>query len=418
MITRGYLPRIAGVRVVLIPRRAVDRCSSGSTMLHPMGREKGRVRSSRSKTPAGADRWRIAVTMADGRRVWRTARTPKEAERIRRALVDARELDLDPTRQTLADYLRSWITSLRSARNQRVRPRTLDVYESTVELHIISGLGRVKLAALTPRRVQEWIDADPGSPRSVILHRAVLRHALNVAVRQRVLPYNPASYVDLPRPGTGIARPLSLDEARALLAATRGDRLAALWRLALVTGLRQGELLGLAWDDVDGATITVGHQLQRLVDPAERAAAHAEGRKARGRWARTPPKARRSLGRVALDADTVAVLDDHRRRMTAERTPDWPFFGLVFVTEEGLPFHTNAIRLLFADACDRAGIPRRRFHDLRHATAHLMNDLGVPLEARKLRLGHNTDIMATHYSGASEVQDRLAVERLAQAIDA
>ena len=382
----------------------------------PMGRDKGTGTIVPTKTPKGAPRWRIAVTMADGRRVWRTARTPREAERIRKSLVEARELDLDPTRQTLAAYLRSWITSLRDARNQRVRPRTLDVYESTVELHIIPALGTVKLAALTPRRIQAWIDADAGSSRSVILHRAVLRHALNLAVRQRLLPYNPASYVDLPRPRADVARPLTLEEARRLLEATRRDRLAALWRLALVTGLREGELLGLAWDDVDGAVITVGHQLQRLVDPAERVAARAAGRRPTGRWARTPPKARRSLARVALDATSASILDEHRRRMTADRTPDWPFFGLVFVTENGLPLHANAIRALFADACDRAGIPRRRFHDLRHATAHLMNDLGVSLEARKLRLGHNTNIMATYYSGASEVQDRLAVELLADAI--
>ncbi len=361
-------------------------------------------------------RFRIAVTMADGRRVWRTARTPREAERIRRDLVEARELDLDPTRQTLAAFLRDWIRGLRDARHQRVRPRTLDGYEATVELHIIPALGRYKLAALTPRRVQAWVDADPGSPRSVILHRAILRHALNVAVRQRVLAYNPAAYVDLPRPRSDVARPLSLDEARRLLEATRTDRLHALWRLAIVTGLRQGELLGLAWDDVDGATITVGHQLQRLVAPAERAVARAEGRKPRGRWVRTPPKARRALGRVALDATTTAILDEHRVRMAAERRPDWPFFGLVFVTEAGLPLHPNAVRALFADACDRVGIPRRRFHDLRHATAHLLSDLGVPIEARKLRLGHSTDIMAAHYSGASEVQDRLAVERLEAAI--
>lgn len=67
----------------------------------PMGREKGQGTVVQTKTPKGADRWRVAVTMPDGRRVWRTAKTPREAERIRRALVEARELDLDPSRQTI-----------------------------------------------------------------------------------------------------------------------------------------------------------------------------------------------------------------------------------------------------------------------------------------------------------------------------
>ena len=365
-------------------------------MIDPMGREKGTGTIVATKTPAGADRWRIAVTMADGRRVWRTARTPKEAERIRAQLVEARELDLDPTRQTLAAYLRSWIASLRDARHQRVRPRTLESYVNVVEHHIIPALGGYKLVAVTPRRIQAWIDADPAAPAGVRLHHAVLRRALNVAARQRLLPYNPASFVELPATRSEVARPLTLDEVRALLAATRGDRLHALWRLAIVTGLRQGELLGLGWDDLDGATLTVNAQLQRL----DR------------RWVRTPPKASRTLTRVALDPGTVAVLEEHRRRMAGERTPLWRYHGLVFVTPAGEPFHNSFIRRIFGEACDAAGIPRRRFHDLRHAAAHLMADVGVSQEARKLRLGHTTDAMASHYSGASEAQDRLTAELL------
>jgi hypothetical protein len=114
-------------------------------------REKGTGTIVPTKTPAGADRYRIAVTMADGRRVWRTARTPKEAERIRKALVEARELDLDPTRQTLADYLRSWIAGLRDARNARVRPRTIENYAMIVERHIIPTTRRTGSFALRTR---------------------------------------------------------------------------------------------------------------------------------------------------------------------------------------------------------------------------------------------------------------------------
>ena len=369
-------------------------------MTAPMGREKGQGTIVPTKTPAGADRWRVAVTMADGRRVWRTARSPREAERIRRQLVEARELDLDPTRQTLAAYLRSWIASLRDARHQRVRPRTIEHYELIVERHIIPALGRLKLAAVTARRVQAWLDADTGAPRTVAHHRAVLRRSLNVAVRQRLLPYNPATLVELPRPRSDAARPLSLDEVHALLAATSGDRLHALWRLAIVTGLRQGELLGLAWDDVDGATVAVRHQLQRLD----------------GSWVLTPPKAARSLARVALDAGTAAALEDHRRRMAAERTPDWQYHGLVFVTPAGQPWHQSEVLRHFHDACDAAGIPRRRFHDLRHTAATVLREVGVAEDARMARLGHSTTQMARHYAGASEAQDRAAADSLGRVI--
>ena len=367
-------------------------------MSAPMARDKGQGTIVPTKTPKGADRWRIAVTMADGRRVWRTARTPREAERIRKQLVEARELDLDPTRQTLAAFLRSWMTSMREGR--RVRPRTLDHYQLVVERHIIPALGNLKLAAVTARRVQAWLDADPGAPRTVHHHRAVLRRALNVAVRQRLLAYNPALAVEIRRPTGDVARPLTLAEARGLLEATRTDRLHALWRLALVTGLRQGELLGLAWDDVDGATITVRHQLQRRD----------------GEWVRTTTKAARKLEHVALDATTAAVLDDHRRRMAQERTPAWRFHGLVFVTPRGEPIHQSEALRLFHEACDRAGVPRRRFHDLRGTSATLMREVGVPEDDRMARLGHSTTEMARHYAGASETRDRLAVDRLAEAI--
>lgn len=115
-------------------------------MLHPMGRPKGQgTIVPIPPSPGGTKRWRVAVTMPDGRRVWRTAHSPREAERIRAQLVEARELDLDPTRQTLAAYLRGWIDAM--ALHGRVRPRTLDHYRLIVETHIVPALGSLKLSA-------------------------------------------------------------------------------------------------------------------------------------------------------------------------------------------------------------------------------------------------------------------------------
>lgn len=373
--------------------------------------------------PAADPRYRVAVTMSDGHRVWRTARTRRAAERIRRELVEARELELDPTRQTLGGYLRSWIAGLRSAKNERVRPRTLEHYELVVEKHIIPTLGDLKLSAVTARRVQAWIDADEGKPRTVRHHHAVLRHALNVAVKQRLLAWNPASAVYLPDlDGAEIAKPLGIDDARKLLDATAGgdgkprDRLHALWRLALVTGMREAELLGLPWDDVADGTITVRTQLQRLIPDEERAAAKAEGRKPRGVWVRAAPKAARSVKAIALDPATAAVLEEHRVTQAAERRADWAYFGLVFLTPDGNPYHRTDLRKLFAAACTRAGIEPRRFHDLRHSSAHLLRDAGVAEDTRMARLGHNTTAMARHYSGASQTQDQDAADRLGRAL--
>jgi integrase len=350
-------------------------------------------------------RFRIAVTMADGRRVWRRARTPKQAERIRAQLVEARELDLDPTRQTLAAWLRSWIESLRDARRQRLAPRTLANYAMNHELHIIPGLdpkGRLPLTKVTASRIQAWLDASEGSARSIHHRRAVLRQALNRAVRQRLLAYNPAAgkAIELPDPAWHGARPLTIDEARALLAASEGSRWHPLWRLAIVTGLRYGELMGLTWDDVEPGAVVVRAQLQRIA----------------GSWVRRSTKSARTMERVAIDPKTAAILDAHRLRMAAERTDDWEYFGHVFTDELGQPHDHKRVLTAFHLACDAAGIPRRRFHDMRASSATLMRGLGVAEDTRMSRMGHSTTTMARHYAAASETQDRLAVEKLAEAI--
>jgi integrase len=345
-------------------------------------------------------RYRVAVTMADGRRIWRRARTPDQAERIRAELVEARELELDPTRLTLSAFLRSWIASLRDAKRQRVAPRTLAHYAMIVERHIIPALGAYPLTRVTTRRVQAWLDADPASPQTVRHHHAVLRRAMNVAVRQRLMAYNPTAGVELPRPDWEGGDPLTFDEARRLLDTSRDDRLHALWRLALVTGLRQAELLGLAWEDVAGDQLVVRGQLQRLS----------------GQWVRTRTKAARALDRIALDPVTVGVLEEHRRRQADERRPEWAYFGLVFVTAAGNPLHGSEVLRAFRAACDRAGISRRRFHDLRGTSATLLRALGVAEDARQARLGHATAKMARHYAQASAEQDRAAVLALSEAL--
>ena len=426
----------------------------------PMAKDKGQGTGPFVvKTPKGLTRYRVAVTMADGRRVWRTRPTKRLAERARRQLVEMRELDLDPTRQTLAEYLRSWLGALANAKHQRVRPRTLAFYSMIVEQHIIPGLGAYKLATVTNRRIQQWLDADESAPGTVKHHHAVLRQALNVAVRQRLLAYNPAIGVDLPEVDDDIAKPLTLPEARALLTATSKDRLGVLWRLALVTGLRQGELLGLTWEDYDdgtradamggrtgargrrdgdaplaplrgtphherqradgagseglyvptdrGGTLTVTAQLQRL--------SPEHGGDKYG-WARTPTKAARKVERIALDPATAAALDAHRKAMATERRPDWLYHGMVFVTPNGRPYHGKDVYLAFQAACRKAGIPERRFHDLRGTSATLMREAGVAEDTRMARLGHNSTSMARHYAQASEVQDRAAAEQLGRAL--
>jgi integrase len=357
-------------------------------------------------------RLQVAVTMLDRRREFAyvpkslVRRDPKAAarmaERLRDELLERRDAELEPGRQTLAAYLRSWLTSLEQAKRRKVRPRTLEHYRLIVEAHIIPALGGVRLDRLREPAVQRWLDGMDGSPRSIMHRRAVLRRAYNVAQRKRLVVHNPAIAVELPEDDWAGGNPLSFEEARRLLQATADTRLGALWRLALDTGLREGELLGLGWTHLDpeARTVTLEAQLQRI----NRA------------WVRVPPKADRSLGRLAIMAETVDALEAHRRRQAAERRPEWTFWGLIFLTEAGEPYHRRAILREFHAACDAAGIERRRFHDLRASTAHLMSEAGVAEDVRMQRLGHATQKMARRYAGSSEAVDRDAVERFRRAL--
>ena len=166
----------------------------------------------------------------------------------------------------LADFLHTW---LESSVKPRVRPLTYAGYKVNVEKHLIPTLGRIKLDQLTPQHVQGMINnrlAAGFSTKTVAYVHQVLRTALSLAVRWEVVPRNVAKLVDKPKVERKPINPLTPDEARKFLAAIRGHRLEALFTVALALGLRQGEALGLRWQDVDfvAGTLRVSNQLQRI----------------------------------------------------------------------------------------------------------------------------------------------------------
>jgi integrase len=166
-------------------------------------------------------------------------------------------LAFDSGKQTVGEYLDRW---LEDSVRDNVKPRTLSNYRLQVREHLRPALGSIKLSKLTPAHVQSLYRAklDEGlSPSSVRYIHAVLHRALKQAVKWGLMPRNVTEAVDLPK----ILRPevaaLSPDQARRFLGAAQGDRLEPLYQLAVRTGLRRGELLGLRWDDIQ-------HRSQRL----------------------------------------------------------------------------------------------------------------------------------------------------------
>lgn len=213
--------------------------------------------------------WAAAVTV-NGRRSISRAKTRDEAERLRLGLLRKREegsliVGPDPT---LALYLDRWL----EARREAIKPWTYRGYRTQIT-HINAVLGEVKLRALTSEHVVVLIRRrmeDGASAKHVRLAHQCLRTALGDPLRERRVSVNVASLELLPRGVLPIVRrhainPYTELEARQLVEAAKGDRMEALWVLALKSGLRQGELLGLTWEDVDfdHRTVSVNKSLQR-----------------------------------------------------------------------------------------------------------------------------------------------------------
>ena len=348
-------------------------------------------------------RWFATVPIgrdADGRVRRRTeyARTKAEAAeklaRMRSSVIDGTMVQ--PTRQRLAQYLDRW---LRDSSRPSTSKNTYRLYESLIRIHINPRIGGVRLSNVGPQHVQALMaemERGGASPRVRQLTLGLLRNALSRAVKWNLVARNPCLVVDRPRVPRHEARVLTQEQVRVLFDAASGDRLEALYVLAVATGLRQGELLGLQWGDIDFGrrSLTVRRQLIECGAPPELSEL------------KTP----RSRRRVDLPALAVEALSEHRRRLGALPHP----VNLVFTDTLGGPIRkSNLLRRSFRPLLERAGLPRIRFHDLRHTSATLLLAAGVHPKVVQERLGHSTiSLTLDTYSHAVPTMQRDAADRM------
>jgi integrase len=214
---------------------------------------------------------RYTVEMPDGMRKRKTI-YGKEREEVAEKLIEAlskrnRGLVFDADNLKLGEYLGRWLTD--SVRDT-VRPTTFERYEQVVRLHIRPVLGKVKLKNLTSAHVRGLYrqKLDSGlSSRTVQYVHVTLHKALKQAIADGLIPRNVTEAVKPPQVLREEIRPLTPEQAKTLFEAAKGDRLEALYVLAVTTGLRQGELLGLKWDDVDMEAGTL--QVRRTLTTAK-----------------------------------------------------------------------------------------------------------------------------------------------------
>lgn len=226
--------------------------------------------------------------------------------------------------------------------------------------------------------------AEKGLRRSTIwLTHRLIKQVLTHAVKHDVLVRNVAMLATPPRPEKTEVRVLSRDEARRFLEVAGTTRLAALWTLALSTGMRLSEMLALEWHDFDPKrrTISVNKTLQRLP-------------KRDGGTQALKPKTRFSERTIDITPQMAEALRAHRARQAAERLvagPLWLDKDLIFCNEAGGYLHDSIVREYhFEKLLKPAGLPHTRIHDLRHSAATLLLEDGVsPLTVSKM-LGHSS----------------------------
>lgn len=352
--------------------------------------------------------------MPDGSRQYRTAPTRSEAIVLLRAML--REVDQGRRASrspTVAAFLREWLDE-----GTNVRPATYRRYRIIVERHLIPGLGTIRLRDLDALAIQRFLNHVGGAPRSVGHYRAVLRTALGWAQRMRLVVGNAAAEAHPPRVPEGDRDTLNARDALHLIEGTQDDWLHALWVLAVTTGMREAELLGLAWDDLtltgaplsqpypSGAPQGLGgsdghptdqprgvgggpaHRRSTPVDSSPTLTIRQTLTRDKGQWVLAEPKTSRSRRTIVLSAVAAKALDEHRRKMTLARTPEWPYFGLVFTTQSGTPLYGwRVLQALYA-AEERLGLPKVPVHGLRHSAASILIAQGYGLEDVKVLLGH------------------------------
>lgn len=313
-----------------------------------------------------------------------------------------------PERQTVGKYLQRWIDEC--VEPSELKLRTKQGYSDIVRLHLVPELGRVKLAKLTAQDVQAMIarkratcacrhernkHADLGpcsaygckcaefhlafSPRRLQYIHATLRAALSQALRWDLVHRNVAKLVQMKGGSKQEIRPFTPEEARVFLDAVKAHRLEALFIVTLTLGLRQGEALGLAWDDVD-LDAGVLHIRRTLVRTKEVVSLEE-------------PKSERSRRTLQMPQIAINALRGHRARQLEERLLAgslWNDTGLVFTREDGSPLRDTNVTKQFQTVLRNAGLRRQRFHDLRHAASSYWLAQGASLREVMGILGHST----------------------------
>jgi integrase len=288
---------------------------------------------------------------------------------------------------TVKTWLTHWVENIAAT---HVSENTIEGYRVAVYHHLIPGLGAHRLEKLEPEHLERFYKKmqDNGSAAGTAhqAHRTI-RTALNEAVRRQHLTSNPASVAKAPKVEEEEVEPYTVEEVQRLLAEAGKHRNAARWVIALALGLRQGEVLGMQWDDVDFELGVIRVRRGRLRPRYQHGCGHRCGRKPgycpqKINIRRETKSAKSRAGQRPIGApdELLQLLRRHRENQARERARAralWTEKGYVFTSPTGEPLNPNTDYHKWKELLKAAGVRDARLHDARHTAATVLLILGV-----------------------------------------
>ena len=357
------------------------------------------------RIPSG--RWCAQVSL-EGKRLSKSFDTQKEGlDWIRKILGQIDQgLTFDNTKISLGDYMADWLDSTQSAK----RPTTWNHYNQVTKKYIIPIIGKIKVKDLRPEHIQgmynQLLKKEVGTYTILKIH-TVIHCAMQYAVKIGIIGRNPVSFTHPPREPAIEMKILTESQVNQLLTWLLDHRWEALFYLAVTTGMRQMELLGLKWTDLDWdrQSIKVERQLVR---------SRIHGVQF------SMPKTRFGKRSIALGMKTIEVLRRHYEKQQIERLragDKWQRSELIFTNSIGGPIHYRNLLREFKRLLNGARLPPIRFHDLRHTAASIMLNNGIPPIVVSRRLGHaKASITLDVYGHLIPSMQREAAEKIDELI--